>query len=216
MYYVPDGQLDPDRIFQGDIFVDFPCFFLPSTDFQFLREDGQVCAEVDLPQGWREEELLIVRARRYKIILLSQTCDIHEEGKRNLYLDANENYANQLILYAPIIPLTELEKYKKQRDATKDRRQLENQKISSAFFLPAHPDGQRVPDSIVYFPWVCSIAKSKANRFSTFEPKNRLTSLASPFREAFASKFGQAIERVALPTGDFADLFDNNARAVMH
>ena len=216
MYYVPDGQLDPDRIFQGDIFDDFPCFFLPSTDFRFLREDGQTYSEPDLPGAWKEgeeEELLIVRARRYKIILLSQSCDIHEEGKTNLYLDDAESYTNQLILYCPVIPITALANYKKLREAAKDPNKLQNQSVSGAFYLPAYPDGRRFPDSIVYLTWVCSITKAKANRFRTFDPKRRLASLASPYREAFASKFAQAIDRVALPTGNFAALFTDNRPA---
>jgi hypothetical protein len=205
MYYVPVGQLDPDRIHQGDIFEDFPCFFLPSTEFQFLRTEGpegtegRFYAEQYLPGGWREEELLIVRAKKYKIILVSQSCDIHEESKPNLYLDENEQYANQLILYSPVIPVTALANYSKLRAAAKEPHKLENQNVAGAFYLPDHPDGHFLA-SIVYLHWMCSISKTKANRFKTFDPKRRLASLASPFREAFASKIGQTIERVALPT----------------
>ncbi len=209
MYYVPDGQLDPDRIYQGDIFDDFPCFFLSSTDFRFLRPDGQTYDEAGLPDGWGEEEILLVRARRYKIILVSQTCDIHEQGKRNLHLGAEENYANQLILYCPVMPLTALQAHPKLRDAAKNRQNLENQNLSGAFYLPAHPAGG-IPESIVYLSWVCSITKAKANRFKTFDAKQRRASLASPFREAFAHKFANLCGRVALPTGTFREVFIDN------
>jgi hypothetical protein len=213
MYYVPDNDLDPDRIYQGDIFDDFPCFFLPSTEFRFLREggeDGATYSEAELPGGWREEELLIVRARRFKIILVSQTCDIHEEGKRNLYLGETESYAYQLILYSPVIPLTELQNYKQLKDAAKDSTKLNNQNLpGGAFFLPAYPP--HFPDSFAYPHWVCPITKAKADRFKTFDPKQRLASLASPFREAFASKFAQVYGRVALPARTLADVFIDNA-----
>src|SRR5262249_34973746 len=198
--------LDPDRIYQGDIFTEFPCFFLPSTDFTFLRSDGQTYSEAQLPGGWEQEELLIVRARRYKIILVSQTCDIHEEGRRNLQLGPNEHYAYQLIHYCPILPLTELQNYQALKNAVRDKKH-ENQNLpGGAFYLPAHPAGH-FPDSIAYPHWICAITKTKANRFTTFVPKQRLASLAPPFREAFANKFGQVYARVALPTGAFADLF---------
>jgi hypothetical protein len=208
VYYVPEP--DPDRIYQGDIFQEFPCFFLPSTDFQFLRDDGQTYTEEELPGGWGQEELLIVRARRHRIILVSQTCDVHEEGKPNLHLAAEETYVYQLIHYCPVFPLTELQNHKSLRDAVKDRKHLNQNLPGGAFFLPAHPSGS-FPDSIAYPHWVCAITKTKANRFTSFTPKQRLASLAPPFREAFANKFGQVYARVALPTGAFADIFKNNA-----
>jgi len=209
MYYIPDEQLDPDRIYQGDIFEDFPCYFLPSTKLAFLREDGVIYPESELPGGWKEEELFIVRARKYKIIIVSQTCDIHEEAKRNLYLEDNEHYTYQLIHYAPVIPLTELQNYRQLREAVRDPNKLLNQNLpAGAFFLPAHQ--VRFPDSIAYPHWLCAIAKSKANRFKTFDPKKRIASLASPFRESFASKVAQVIGRVALPTGTFSETFIAN------
>jgi hypothetical protein len=215
MYYVPDGENDDRIIFQGDIFEEFPCFFLPSTDFQILRADGEeggIYREAELPGGWQEEELLIVRARRHKIILISQSCDIHEEGKRNLYQDEAENYNYQLIHYSPLLPVTPaaLKNYSQLRDATKDRRKLTQQNLpGGAFFLPAHEP--HFPDSIVYPHWICAITKTKANRFKTFHPKRRLASLASPFRESFAHKLAQIVGRVALPSGPFADTFVDNA-----
>lgn len=200
--YVPDADVDPDRIFQGDIFEEFPCFFLPSTDFRFLREDGETYSEEELPGGWRAEELLIVRA----------SCDIHEEARRNLFLEQAENYTYQLILYCPVIPLNELQNYRQLREAVKDRDKALNQNLpGGAFFLAEKPP--QFPDSVAYPHWVCAVTKAKANRFKTFDPKRRIASLASPFRESFANKFGQTIARVALPTGAFADHFVNNAPA---
>jgi hypothetical protein len=210
MYYLPDDQIDAEKIYQGDIFEEFPCFVLASTDFVFLREDGGTFREAELPGGWREEELLIVRARKQRIVLLSQTCDIHEEGLTNLYLGDQEQYANQVILYAPVVPLTELTNYNKLKGAAKDRQRLENQNVAGAFYLPAHPDG-RFPESLAYLQWVCGITKLRANRFRTFDPKRRCVSLAPPYREALSSKFAYTFGRVALPS---AATFKDNRPSV--
>jgi len=192
--YVPSAALQSDRIFQGDVFDDFPCPFLPSTDFSFLRsESGEVFPESDLPGGWREEELLIIRARRYKIVVLSQSCDIHEEGKRNLRLQESQHYDSPNILFSPLIPLDQLDV----KVSTKEN--LRTQKAVGGFYFARHPDGL-FEESAVLFSWICPLTKSRVNRFKTFEPKRKLASLALPYREALASKLGYSLSRVALPS----------------
>jgi hypothetical protein len=199
MYYLPQAELTTSRIFQGDVFEEFPCFLLPSTDFQFLREEegeGVVYREQELPVGWLEEENLVVRARRFKIIVVSQSCDIHEEGRRNLRLGDDENFDYPTILYAPLIPLTDLAQYGRLANRVED---LRKQNVAGAFYLPAHP-AATLAESVALFSWICSIRKSRENRFNTFDPKRKLASLASPYREAFAQKFAHLIGRVALPS----------------
>lgn len=199
MYYLSDEELDGDKIYQGDIFDEFPCHFLLDTDFLILREDGELYSEDRLPEGWRSEENIVVRASRHRIVLISQSCDIHEEQITDLCLNEQQRYRNPLILYAPLIPVDQLQDFPQFKKQIKSRNVAQTQNLSGAFFFPGHPDGL-FPESVAPFTWVCGIRKTRANRFSTFEPRRRLASLRSPYRESLAAKFAHFFGRVALPS----------------
>jgi hypothetical protein len=206
MYYLADDEVDQQKLFQGDIFEAIPCPYLQEVSPLILREDGEVLIpsqEGDLPDAWQRDELILVRARRLKVILLSQTCDIHEEGKPNLYLLPEEKYDCQFILFAPLIPLAQLDEFPKLR---RNKDKLREQNIVGAFWLPEHTE-KEIEESVVYFHLVGAMLKGRDNRFRSFDPKRRLASLRSPYREALAHKFGIMISRVALPS-DFS--FRNN------
>lgn len=193
--YVPEEAVRRDRIYQGDVFEEFPCPVVQSGDVTFLRLEGgraTTYSETELPGGWQYEEFAIVRAQRNKIVIVSQSCDIHEEGKLNLRMGEQEKYDQPYILYAPLLPLDRLEITPGQAVS------LRQQKPVRAFFFQAHPAGL-FPDSAVVFSWICSIRKSRINRFRTFEPKRKLAELRSPYREAFSSKLGYFLSRVGLP-----------------
>jgi predicted metal-dependent hydrolase len=185
-------------MYQGDIYDFFPCFSLLDGPRSYIREtegvEGRIYeSEEELPNGWRDEENLILRARRHRIIVLSQTCDIWEEGVTPLKLETQQKYENPWIIYAPLIPLTELE-FKASRFAA-----LRQQNLGGAFYLPEH---QSLPESGVLFSWLCTIRKPRHNRFAAFDTTAKLASLASPFREALAVKFSHFYGRVALPSSD--------------
>lgn len=206
MYYLTNDEVDREKLFQGDIFEAIPCPYLQEASPLLLREDREELVpalENELPDAWQRDELILVRARKYKVILLSQTCDIHEEGKPRLYLATEEKYDCQFILFAPLIPLTQVDDYPK---LYRNRDVLRQQNVAGAFWLPGDAE-QGIEESVVYFHLVGAMLKRKDNRFRSFHPKNRLASLRSPYREALASKFGFMISRVALPS-DFA--FHNN------
>lgn len=206
MYYIESRNEDANKLFQGDIFEAIPCPYLQQVSPIILRQRGDELAperEENLPDAWSGDELILVRARKCKVILLSQTCDIHEQGKPNLYLEDREQYDCPFILYAPLIPMDQLEEYPRLR---RNRDRARNQNLPGVFWLP--DDLQRgIEESVVFFPLVCSIRKRKDNRFETFSPKRRIASLKSPFREALGNKFSHWIGRVALPS-DF--VFTNN------
>lgn len=199
MYYIESGQEDSSKLFQGDIFEPIPCPFLQQVSPTILREDGDELVpylEQNLGDAWSRDELILVRARKVKVILLSQTCDIHEEHKPNLHLQQRENYDFPFILYAPLIPMNQLQEYPR---LARNQGRVRGQNLAGAFWLPN--DSQRgIEESVVFFPLVCSMQKSRNNRFETFSPRRRLVSLKSPFREALASKFSHWISRVALPS----------------
>jgi hypothetical protein len=194
--YVPSALVRYDRIYQGDVFEEFPCPILASTDFTFMRMEGESArtySESELPGGWQDEESIVIPAQRFKIVVLSQSCDIHEEGKLNLRLAEQQEYDNPFILYGPLIPFDKL------AINTPQKRDLRLQKPLRAFYFPSHPDGL-FPESAVVFNWICTISKSRINRFSTFDPKRKLAELASPHREALGSKLGYSLSRVGLPS----------------
>ncbi len=202
MYYLPDDEVVRDKLFQGDIFEEIPCPYLQEVDPLIFRREGDVLipnSGTDLPDAWQREELILVRAKRFKVILLSQTCDIHEEGKANLYLAPEEKYEYPFILFAPLIPFTQIHDYPRFQ---RNQERLRNQNLPGTFWLPAFPE-KGIQESVVYFSLVCAMVKGRDNRFESFHPKNRLASLRSPYREALASKFGIMVSRVALPS-DFA------------
>lgn len=200
MYYIESGHEDPNKLFQGDIFEPIPCPFLQQVSPIILRQQGDELVpqrEENLADAWSGDELILVRARKCKAILLSQTCDIHEERKQDLYLPHDEHYDFPFILYAPLIPMNQLQEYPR---LARNQENVRRQNLAGAFWLPN--DSQRgIEESVVFFPLVCSMQKRRNNRFETFSPKRRLASLKSPFREALASKFSHWISRVALPSG---------------
>jgi len=204
MYYVSKEDMDPTKLFQGDIFEAIPCPYLEQTEPTIFRESGEELVPYEqgqLENAWNNrDELILVRARKYQIILLSQTCDIHEEGFKKLQLAEDQKYDCQFILFAPLLPLTDLDQYPKLRKRQRDRQALETQNIKGGFYLPEYP-AVGIHESIVYFHLVASMFKSRSNRFSSFNPRKRLASLRSPFREALAHKFGDCFSRVALPSG---------------
>lgn len=209
MYYLNNDEVDPLKIFQGDIFEPIPCPYLQQTSPLIFREKDEELIptmENELPDAWQRDELILVRARKDKVILLSQTCDIHEERHQNLYLESQEKYEYQFILYAPLIPINQLDEYPRLRQNEKT---LRNQNLAGAFWLPEDTN-KGIEESVVYFHLVCAILKRRENRFLSFEPKRRLASLRSPYREALASKFGYMISRVALPSNF---VFNNNQPA---
>ena len=199
MYYLNAAEVDPTKLFQGDIFEPIPCPYIQETSPMIFRQTDEELLptpEGELHDAWQRDELILVRARKYKVILLSQTCDIHEERHGNLYLDAQEKYDFQFILYAPLIPVDQLDEYPRLR---RNRQRFENQNLEGAFWLPGDPD-KGIEESVVYFHLVAAMLKRQENRFLSFDPKRRLTSLRSPYRENIASKFGYMISRVALPS----------------
>src|SRR5215469_7735292 len=173
--YRPAGEFVADRIFQGDIFDDFPCFWMPAPDdVKFLRGGaegtGDFFSEAELPGGRGPEEAVLLRARRHKIIVVSQSCDVHEERFKNLYLGEAEEYDHPFILYSPVIPIAELANYPRIQKSAQDQKKIQNQNLpGSVFYLEAHPDNL-FPESVAYTHWVCSIKKTKENRFRTFSP----------------------------------------------
>jgi hypothetical protein len=199
MYYLSNEERDPEKLFQGDIFETIPCPYLQETAPLIYRETSSglnAYKEEDLADAWERDELILVRARKLKVILLSQTCDIHEERYKSLELDANQKYDCQFILYAPLFPVSQLDEY------PKFRRNLENlrtQNFAGGFWLPADSE-KGIEESVAYFHLVCAMLKRRQNRFLSFHPKKRLASLKSPYREALASKFGLTFSRVALPS----------------
>jgi len=201
MYYVDAGQEETGKLFQGDIFEAIPCLYLPQTSpIVILRQNGaELAAQVEdrLADAWSGDELIMVRARKLKVILLSQTCDIHEERKLDLCLQQNEKYDTPFILYAPLIPMNRIDEFPNIR--RRNQTDLEHQNLAGAFWLPADA-GRGIEESVVLLSLVSSIQKKRDNRFNTFVPKNRLASLKSPFREALATKFAHWISRVALPS----------------
>jgi len=211
MYYLADAEVDQQKLYQGDIFEAIPCPYLQQVSPLIFREDGEELApafEDDLPDAWQRDELILVRARKFKVILLSQTCDIHEEGKPDLYLAPEEKYDYQFILFAPLIPLVQLDEYPRLRRHKSD---LRKQNIAGAFWLPEYTQ-KGIEESVVYFHLVGAMLKRRDHRFRSFEPKNRLASLGSPYREALASRFAIMISRVALPS-DFTFLNNQPAAA---
>jgi len=199
MYYLNSNEMDPEKLYQGDIFEPFPCPYLQQTTNLLFRESEQGLTthrEEELQDAWQGDELILVRARKRKVILISQTCDIHEENHRNLELGREEKYDYQFILYAPLIPLDQLDEYPRLR---RNRNELSKQILQGAFWLPEDSD-KGVEESVVYFPMICSMVKRRDNRFLTFDPRRRLASLKSPYREAFAYKIGHMFSRVALPS----------------
>jgi len=202
MYYFRKEEMDQTKLFQGDILEAMPCPYLEQTEPIIFREkDSDELVphqESRLKDAWSADEWILVRARKYQIILLSQTCDIHEERFKTLNLPRDHKYDCQFILFAPLLPLTDLVQYPKYRKA--DQKALQNQNINGAFYLPAYPEAGIV-DSIVYFHLVASMIKTPSNRFTSFDPKKRLASLQSPYREALAHQFGHCFSRVALPSG---------------
>jgi len=205
MYYCVKGEEDPNKLYQGDIFEAIPCPYLQEVTPIIFREEGEEltpASEGELQDAWQRDELILVRARKYKVILLSQTCDIHEEGIPHLYLRPEENYVNQFILFAPLVPLVQLDQYPKFQ---KNLERIRNQNLQGAFWLPNSPEHE-LQESVVYFHLVGAMVKGRDNRFLSFDPKRRLASLRSPHREALASKFAYVISRVALPSGfNFVD-----------
>ena len=143
-------------------------------------------------------------------MLLSQTCDIHEEGKPSLYLEPEDKYDYQFILFAPLIPLARFDDYPRLR---RNKGKLREQNIAGAFWLPEHAE-REIEESVVYFHLVGAMLKRRDNRFRSFDPKRRLASLRSPYREALANKFGIMISRVALPS-DFTFRDDQRAAAAL-
>jgi hypothetical protein len=199
MYYSGNGEVDQGKLFQGDIFEPIPCPYLQGVSPLILREQGEELVpayEQDLPDAWQRDELILVRARKLKVILLSQTCDIHEEERPNLYLGPEEKYVYQFILFAPLIPITQLDEYPKLR---RNVEKLRQQNLPGAFWLPGD-DQKGIEESVVYFHLVAAMLKRRDNRFRSFDPRRRLASLRSPYREALATKFAHLIGRVALPS----------------
>jgi hypothetical protein len=206
MYYLSRDEEDSGKLFQGDIFEAIPCPYLQEVTPLIFREQGEELVsapEEEVMGAWESDELILVRARKLKVILLSQTCDIHEEKKRRLYLDPQENYDNHFILYAPLLPIEELQNYPRLRTNLK---KLRDQALPSAFWLPADEE-RGIEESVVYFHLVAAIVKRRDNRFRSFDPKRRFGSLRPPYREALATKFAHMISRVALPS-DF--VFEDN------
>ena len=204
-YYL-NKEEQSDKLFQGDIFEPIPCPYLQEVSPHIFREQGEELVSVpeqEVPGAWESDELILVRARKLKVILLSQTCDIHEEKRPNLYLNPQENYDNQFILYAPVLPIEQLRNYPRLR---RNAERLRNQGLDSAFWLPADEE-KGIEESVVYFHLVAAIVKRRDNRFLAFHPKRRLASLRAPYREALATKFAHMISRVALPS-DF--VFEDN------
>jgi hypothetical protein len=79
------------------------------------------------------------------------------------------------------------------------KKAIREQKPVGSFYFPSHPDGL-FSESVVFFYWLCTILKSRTNRFHSFAPKRKLAELSSPHREALASKLGYSLSRVGLPT----------------
>jgi hypothetical protein len=115
--YFSREEMDPQKIFQGDIFREpVPSFYLPNKDYNLYRlTDGiwHEYTENELNKKgekvWEEDEFIMVRARKKHIIIISQSCDIHEEGFVNLQLSDKQEFKNPFIIYAPIYSLEEIQ-----------------------------------------------------------------------------------------------------------
>jgi len=200
--YLSLTEMDPKTIFQGDIFrASVPLFYLPDNKtFNLYRiTDGvwHEYTEIELIEKrervWEEDESIMVRARKKQIIVISQSCDIHEEGLTNLQLSEGQEFTNPFIIYAPIYSLEEM------RQTEGKKKQIRGNKLNNAFYLEKNAD-LGIGESVVLLTHFCSILKSRINRFETFGLENRIASLRLPWREAFAHKVGNFFSRVAIPS----------------
>lgn len=197
MYLSPE-EIDPQKIFQGDIFREpVPSFYLPNKNFNLYRfTDGiwHEYTENELTEKgkkvWLEDEFIMVRARKKKIIIISQSCDIHEERFTNLQLSDGQEFKNPFLIYAPIYSLEEV---------TGRKQDLRQNKLLHAFYLEKNED-LAIEESVVWLTHFCSILKSRVNRFTTFGLENRIASLRPPWREALAHRVGNLFSRVAIPS----------------
>jgi len=199
--YLSQAEMDLKRIFQGDIFrASVPLFYLPDKTFNLYRITNGVWHEYTekelIDKGervWEEDESIMVRARKKDIIIISQSCDIHEEGLTNLQLSEGQEFKNPFIIYAPIYPLEEV------RQTEHNKKLIRDNKLNNAFYLEKNAD-LAIGESVVFLTHFCSILKSRINRFETFGLENRIASLRLPWREAFAHKVGNLFSRVAIPS----------------
>jgi hypothetical protein len=203
MYLSRDG-LDPKKIYQGDIFAPVtPLFYLPNKPdntlnlFRLLEGIWYEYTENELKEKgervWVEDEFIMVRARKKNIIIISQTCDIHEEGLPDLRLPEGQEFKNPFIIYAPIFSFDEIQ-FGEQK-----KKDIRNQRLINTFYLEKNEE-LGIPESVVWLNHFCSILKSRINRFDTFGLENRIASLRPPWREALAHTVGNLFSRVALPS----------------
>ncbi len=196
--YLSREEMDPLKIFQGDIFrAVVPSFYLPNKNFNLYRLTNQIWyehTENELIENgkpvWAEDEFIMVRAKKKNIIIVSQSCDIHEEGFTNLRLEENQQFKNPFVIYAPIYSFEEIQGKKKE---------IRENKLVNAFYLEKNED-LGIEESVVWLTHFCSILKSRVNRFDTFDLANRIASLRPPWREAFAHRVGNLFSRVGIPT----------------
>ena len=113
MYVYPIDNSDP-VFYQGDIIENFPFFVVDSDNFNVLEfETGQSVNKKYkvkkiklLPKEQTSDNLIAIDARRQKVIILSQTCDIQQR---------------ETIIFAPVFEIAK---------AISDGRMTNNQAIS--------------------------------------------------------------------------------------
>lgn len=113
--------------YQGDIIDNFPFFVIDSENFNVIENDinqkttkkYKINKIKSFPKDGTTDSLIAVEARRQKVIILSQTCDVQQRGT---------------IIFAPVFEISKAiqEKRMTENQATS----LRSRKVDYWFYLP--------------------------------------------------------------------------------
>ncbi|MFZ2303333.1 MAG: hypothetical protein WAV98_00905 [Minisyncoccia bacterium] len=126
MYIYPVDNSDP-VFYQGDIIDNFPFFVVESENFNVLEPETnqstnqkyQIKKIKSLPKEQTTDHLIVIDARRQRVMILSQTCDVQQR---------------ETIIFAPVFEVSKA--ISDGRMTNNQAISLRNRKLDYWFYLP--------------------------------------------------------------------------------
>jgi ABC-type glutathione transport system ATPase component len=149
MYKKP-SELDLALLYQGDVIDNFPLLVI-KHELSFLRQSGSdfnVMPAGEIAFSGSPEEFVAAKARKSRVMLLSQTCDLQQR---------------EFVMVAPIYSMADLES----KGALKDGMDglIRKRRVNYWFYLPALAGVME--ESLVDFQHMHYISRSFAEDFKT-------------------------------------------------
>lgn len=140
--YVASIPTDSSTLYQGDIIRDFPFYIFDKEQSVVKTENGYTHADT---QNEEDRSLFVVEARRQRIMLLSQSCDIQRRSN---------------IVICPVYAMEKI--VSEQAIKTETLKSIRARRIKYWFYLPAFND---FPESIADFQTMTYVPRETVSAY---------------------------------------------------